>query len=290
MTKKGTEIAEKKTTAVATNMDYGSDAGAGFEDVKGSDLSIPFIGILQSNSPQVEACEDGSILSGMLINTVTGEITDGKKGFMFLPVHKEEAFVEWVPRIKGGGFVELHDPNGDTVQAIIKNNGGSRIPPKGEDGKRIPFRIGDNELIETFYVYGLVLNEEGDQTAGFAVIRFTSTKIKPYRDWSTSIFMLKGKPPMFANRAHIKTIKKTNDAGTFGNFDISPLKDTWQASLIHPVNEKALLEEGKNFQEMVVNGLARANFESQQPEGGESVSDKTTGGAPDTGSDENIPF
>lgn len=273
------DVVKKEESLPAQVQGYGEDAGAGFEGTSGKDLSVPFIGLLQSNSPQVEA-SDGSIRAGMMINTVTGEIIKGDVGFGFIPVHKEEAFVEWIPRLKGGGFVALHDSHGEVVKEILAKNGGSRIPPKGEDGKRIAFKLGTNELVETFYVYGLLTNIEGTEVNGFAVISFTSTKIKPYRDWLTSMYLLKGKPPMFANRALFKTKKQVNDNQTFYNFDIKPLKETWADSLIPP--NDPLLAQARDFREMVITGLARADFASQQ--------NAASGGDGDAGDGENAPF
>ena len=259
-----TDVAEVKNTAVATGgFNYGEDAGGGFETTKGSDLSIPFINLLQSNSPDVQKCQDGTIILGMMKNSVTGEYTK-RTGFNFLPVHKEEAFVEWIPRLKGGGFVKLHDPASPEVEKALADNGG-RIPKKGADGKKIPIKIGENELVETYYVYGLLLDETGEQVNGFAVIPFTSTKIKPYRDWITAMYMIRGRPPMFAIRARISAEVQTNEAGTFANYKISPFKDgNWVSSLIDPASN--LFAEGKSFREMVINGMARADFNSQRNE------------------------
>lgn len=253
-----------KRTGVTVAYNYGEMSGTGFEDTKGSDLSIPFINLLQSNSPEVEEEIAAGAKAGDMFNTVTGELIKGDKGFVFQPIHKEEAWVEWIPRSKGGGFVTTHDPAGKIVQGIIEAHGGSRIPPKGSDGKRIPFKCDGNEIIETYYVYGLLLNDEGTEVESFAILSFSSTKIKAYRDWLTSMYLIKGKPPMFANRARIKSVKQKNELGTFANFAISPLKETWAKSLIDPVNEKALLEEAMSFREMVLNGVARADFSHQQ--------------------------
>lgn len=262
----GTEVAASQTTAVAEagDFDYGDDSGAGFETTKGSDLSIPFLNVLQSNSPDVQKCQDGSIILGMIKNSVTGEYIK-RSGFNFLPVHKEEAFVEWVPRIKGGGFVKLHAPDSEEVAKALEANGG-RMPKKGADGKKIPVMIGANELVETYYVYGLLIDEAGENTNGFAVIAFTSTKIKPYRDWLTSMFMIKGRPPMYAIRAHISTEVQTNESGTFANIKIGPQSEgNWVKSLVG--RSSPLYAEGKAFQEMVINGLARADFSKQDNSG-----------------------
>lgn len=258
------DVAKADKSSVPAGMhDYGDHAGEGFEGTKGTDLSIPFINLLQSNSPEVEDQTIEGAKAGMMLNTVTGELIP-EAGFVFLPVHKEEAWVEWVPRTRGGGFVQLHDPNGEVVQEAIKANGGSRIPPKGSDGKRVSFKVGENELIETYYMYGLILNDEGTEADSFAVLSFSSTKIKPYRDWLTSMYLLKGKPPIFANRARIKSTKQKNESGTYHNFLISPLRETWVKSLIDPKSEADLLAEAGNFRKMVLSGVARADFNQQQ--------------------------
>lgn len=278
----GKEVAKQETGGAVAAYNYGDHAGVGFEGTKGSDLSIPFINLLQSNSPEVEEELVPGAKTGDMLNTVTGELIKGDSGFVFLPVHKEEAWVEWVPRVKGGGFVGMHDPNGELVTDLIKANGGSRIPPKGTDGKRISFKHGDNEVIETYYVYGLLLNQEGTEVESFAVISFSSTKIKPYRDWLTSMYLIKGKPPMFANRARFKSVKQKNESGTYANFAIGPLKETWAKSLIDPAGEKALLDEAISFREMVLNGVARADFNHQQ--------NAATGGDGGGGEGEKAPF
>lgn len=269
----GKDVVKKEEAGLPAAALYGEMSGEGFEDVRGTDLSIPFINLLQSNSPQVEEELIPGAKTGDMLNTVTGELIKGDAGFVFLPVHKEEAWVEWIPRTKGGGFVGMHDPQGELVQDLIKANGGTRIPPKGSDGKRIAFKHGDNEVIETYYVYGLILNQEGTEAQSFAVISFSSTKIKPYRDWLTSMYLIKGKPPMFANRARFKSVKQKNESGTYANFAISPLKETWAKSLIHPQEEEALLKEAMDFREMVLSGVARADFSQQDSApatGGES--------------------
>lgn len=249
----------KTAVAVAGAYDWGADAGGGFEGTKSSDLSIPFLGILQSNSPQVENDDPSGARPGMLYNTVTKQLYDGETGLVVLPAHKEVAYVEWVPRNKGGGFVGLHDPNSLVVKKAIEANGGKAF------GK---LQIGDNELIETHYIYALVLSEDGKSPEGFCVISFTSTKIKPYKDWTTAMYTLKGRPPMWANRARLKTIKQKNEHGTYYNFRIDPLADSWAGSLVNPAVEGHLLTDAKEFREMVTSGLARAAFETERDAAG----------------------
>jgi hypothetical protein len=247
--------------AVAGAYDYGADAGVGFEGTTAKDLSIPFIGILQSNSPQVE---DGGVAGakpGMLINTVTNDLIDGDKGQAFIPVHYDRAFVEWVPRTKGGGFVGLHDINSELVKSEQK---------KQEDTKtrgKIILATG-NELIETEYCYCLTLDTDFVSPTGFAVLSLTSTKLTPFRKFKTSLFMLKGKPPLFVNRAILKTDKQKNDKGTFYNAKFVPVAADWKTSLIPNTAEfKDLIEEAKSFRAMVLSGMAKAAFETQNVAG-----------------------
>lgn len=282
---KSTEVATAKTTAVAASgaFDYGEMAGSGFEDVTKDDLSIPFLNILQSNSPEVEEELIEGAKSGMFLNTVTKELMSGEKGFVFQPVEMTEAWVEWKPRNSGGGFVGMHDPNSELIKQVIADNGGSRIPPLGPDKKRVPFKNGENELVETYYVYGLILNEDGSEVESFAVLSFSSTKIKPFRDWKTAMYLIKGKPPIFANRARISTTRQKNDSGTYHNFKVAPMNDTWAASLIDPVAEKHLIEEGLAFKKMVAEGDASADFNHQD------TKETGGGGSADT-SGEDAPF
>jgi hypothetical protein len=250
------EVAEVKNTAVGAvgDYNYGEDAGVGFEGTTANDLSIPFIGILQSNSPQIDG--DNPVEGakpGMLINTVTGELISGDTGQTFIPVHYDRAFVEWTPRDKGGGFVGLHDPNSELVKTMVEKH-------KGQKGKII--LSNGNELIETEYCYCLLLEPDAKTVAGFAVLSLTSTKLTPFRKFKTSLFMLKGKPPLFVNRATLKTAKQKNDKGTFYNANFVPAVGAdWKSSLIpNNADHKELIEEAKSFREMVLNGVAKADF------------------------------
>ena len=102
---------------------YGDDTGAGFENATPGDLSLPFIAILQANSPQVGEQNPEGAAAGLMLNTITQELM---KEIIVVSVHRETSFVQWVPREKGGGFVAVHAPNSPTVQAAIQQNRGSR--------------------------------------------------------------------------------------------------------------------------------------------------------------------
>lgn len=259
-------LAEKKSTAVGPVIDYGDYAGKGFEGQTRADISIPFVTVLQALSPQVESMEGAK--AGMLFNTVTEELTDGKDGVLFVPAVTQHVFVEWVPRTKGGGFVAIHQINSDVVKAAQEGT--------KERGK-LSTEAG-NDLIETFYVYGVLCDDVAP--LGMAVIAFTSTKIKVYRKFNTKVRSHlvatasggRVNPPLFANLSRLGSFKDSNEKGDFYNFAVTPaVGNDLKASLL-AVDDPRFLA-AIDCKKMVESGLAKAAFESQNGEstGGEDI-------------------
>ena len=275
MSKEKNEVATQAPTGVPALYDYGANAGKGFSKTTQADFAMPFIAILQSNSPQIadESERIAGAVPGMLHNTVTNRVTDGKKGIVFVPCHTEHVFTEWVPRNKGGGFSGRHELGSEVIAEAV--NSGRR----SEKGNR-PLLKNGNELVETFYVYGLILDDVGAvDFSEMVVLAFTSTKIKKYKKMMTTIRTCKplANAPLFAHRLRVRTVQESNAQGTFYNFDISPAiegDDPTVASAISPVlgeQPHPLLVAGAKLEEQIVGGLARPNYESQKGEGGGSA-------------------
>jgi hypothetical protein len=284
----GQDVAVQAPAGVPMVHDYGDDAGAGFEGVTSDDLSIPFLMVLQSNSPQVEDQDPKGAASGMLFNSVTRSLIaarydDNEAGMVFVPVYKQNSFVEWVP--DRGGFVAVHSPDEPEVKAAIAAIGGQVSGP-------IPF--GDNELVQTVYVYGLTLDAEGKESQGFGVLPFTSTKLKPRRDWWTAMLTIKGgkQIPLFAHRVRIRTVKQENDKGKFYNLRIEPLSGAWGQgnSLIDPKTESQLLTDAKDFLGLVESGAATAAYETLDGNQDGSGGGTAPAGGTQTADGEEIPF
>ena len=97
----------KKTNDVATDVidiaDLATASGAGLETVRGSDLAIPFLQILQQLSPVVNEGKSDYIEGakpGMVINSVTNQLYDTKKNpIRFIPCSFTKLFVEWLSLI-----------------------------------------------------------------------------------------------------------------------------------------------------------------------------------------------
>lgn len=256
----GTEVAEAQNTALAAAADYESYAGAGFENQTSDDYAIPFIQILQALSPQLQDNDD--LRQGMIVNTVTGESFDGKKGVAFVPATTQHVYVEWKP--ERGGFVAQHQPNSELVRHCIAHQEfGTYTTPEG------------NDLIETFYVYGVVLPPDG--SASEAVVAFSSTKIKKYKGWMTKaktiqIQLPDGRrfpAPLFAHRYRLKTVSEKNAKGPYFNWDLIQFDGANAMEARLPPSDP-IFQMAVNVKEMIEQGTARAAVETQNPGGDEA--------------------
>lgn len=265
------EVAVNETTAVAEYAGYAEFAGAGFENQSQDDYSVPFITILQALSPQLE--EDDSLRQGMIINTVTGDAVDGKKGIAFIPATTQHVFVEFKKREAGGGFVGVHATNSATVidAKNASNTYGKYETPAG------------NELIETFYVYGVLVGDDGSATQ--AVIGFTSAKIKKYKSWMTKaktvqITLPDGRripAPLFAHRYRLTSVSEKNSKGTFYNWDVKFDGENAAAARLLPSDD--LFQFADNVRKLVETGDAKINPEGEKTVSGNQQDD-----------DDDIPF
>lgn len=271
---KTTDVAVKEqNTAMAEYGAYADYAGAGFENQTSDDYSIPFLQILQALSPQLQ--ENDSLRQGMILNTVTGEVWDGKKGIAFVPATTQHVYVEWKPRDAGGGFVGIHEVNSDLVnhaKAASSEYGKYNTP----DG---------NELIETFYVYGIALDDDGN--ASEAVLAFSSTKIKKYKGWMTKAKTIQiplpdGRripAPLFAHRYRLKTVSEKNNKGQFFNWDAIAF-DGANAQEARLLPDDPLFQSAVNIKSMIEQGKARAAYESQAPGSADEEAQGAGGGKP----------
>lgn len=253
----GKQVSKNKEQVPAAVSDYGTYAGGGYENTNQDDFARPVVVLLQALSPQVSGTDpiDGA-RAGSLLNSATDELYP-EEGFIFVPCAREHVFTEWIPKNEdgtGGGFVGRHEPASEVVAAAIKQYGRFGKPklPNG------------NELVETFYLYGMVLENASDTEAiDIVVIPFTSTKIKKYKAWMTKSRTVKGRPPMFAHRVQVSTVGERKGNHNFFNYKLEPaLGKSIKESLIPPELDGAphpLLIEGDNISRMVSEGKMSIN-------------------------------
>lgn len=257
--------------------DYGEDAGRGYENQSKADTSIPFINLQQGLSPLVK---DGKARPGDFVNTVTGQIWPRETGLKFVAGTTKRMFGKWIPRKQGGGFrghLQVDDP---IVMKALKDAsklGKLRITEKGDDGKDI-----DIDLVETFYVYGSLLNEI-DEADSMCVIPFSSTKIKPYRGWNSRLLTFNqqhgGKIPLYGNVTRMTSVETKNNQG---DFFIPVLQSAdprgLQFSLIGP--DHSAFQMAKACAQLVNSGDANINYEKAREDESEDDSQPKSSDSP----------
>ncbi len=277
------EMTKRAAEGAVVAPSYADDAGAGFEDVGRDELLIPFLRVLQSNSPQCDETSgayQADARPGMLINTATSELFDGKLGVLFLPVYRDHTFVEFVPRDAGGGFVGIWSADDPRLPALRA--------AQGQFG-RLVLESG-NELTETFSLYGLTarLTPGGDAIDPDAevaqcVIGFSSTQIKAYKLVTTRLAGLIGSPkpkyPIFAHAWRVRSVPQKNKKGSFYGWTLGLLGGTPATALLKP-NDPLYLH-ARDFHRLLKEGAARADYAAGAPDAGN--------GDP-ADADEQIPF
>lgn len=173
-----------------------------------SEVSLPFLGILQKGSPQVNKRDPKYLAgaeAGCLFNTLSSQIYCGDEGNIIrvVPIDHIVRFVEWVPREKGGGMVASHERKNPAARS---DGVGRLVLPNG------------NYLNETYYQ--LVLDLE---TMSPIVMPFTSTNITVFRRWKGigGMHRLNGRPtPAFFRMWQVGSEYRQNDKGDWFVYDI----------------------------------------------------------------------
>lgn len=202
--------------AIQSSLQFSEDAGGGFEEADASAYAIPFISILQSNSPQVKKSEPAYIKGaeeGDFYNNVSGEVL--KAPLVVVPCLYQRVFNEWKQRTSGGGFAGAHRPSEALSFNTSKNDKGQDVLANG------------NILRDTRNHFCLVRYPDGKLRP--AVLSFASTQLKKSRKWMTLMEQLKGENPetkamftlpMFAAEYSCEPVAESNDQGSWMGWEI----------------------------------------------------------------------
>ena len=249
---------EQKALVAATDLDMlEADAGVGQETLTSHDLSIPYIYILQSNSPQINK-RHGKYVEGaeigMFFNNVTQEIWDGEKGIYVILCAYQKRFTEWVPRDKGGGLVMDHGSDDSILKNTSKNEKKKDVLSNG------------NEIVASGTHYIILYDPETGKT-GKAVISLSSTQLKKSRTWNSlwTGIQLKNKegrfftPPCFYNIWKITTVPESNDQGNWMGFKI----ESWKP-VIEVEGGRDIYMLAREFHDQISKGLVQAAAPADQ--------------------------
>ena len=280
-------VAKKEAKQDVAIYDYGEDAGGGFDTMERGDFAIPFLYLLQSNSPIVER---GEATAGAIMNTVDNTLYPSirakeEPGIFFVPCYSEHLVVEWRPQDEGGGLVAQHATD-SAVVLEAKQRAKKFNELKSPDG---------NDLVDTYYCYGVNIKDPEDwSNCEQTIIAWNSTKIKPYRQWMTRMKTMRvptpggGRitPPMWAHLWRITTVMQTKNNKNFYNFEINFAGDNAADSRIPPSDPLFIV--AKDLNALAKEGQVKADTTNLTRDAGGSEPDDDVGGEVIDG--EKIPF
>jgi hypothetical protein len=274
-----TEIQTQGTQAMA--IDYGEDAvdvgqvAPGYENHTNEDTAIPFIYLLQSNSPVVAEGKVPGAAAGNWYNSVTGDLFKNPDGLLFVAAATRHEFLRYTPREKGGGFKGRYAI--DSAEVAKAKAESKKFGEYFFDGDP----EGD-ELSETFTVFGAVCTPEG--ALGMAVVPFKGTGIKCYKNWMTQVraqtVIINGQkkvPPLYCHFARLTTEFKKNNEGTFWVPKYEPALGTVTKSMLAPTDER--FQMAKAVKMLLDMGTAKVDYSQAQGGGREDNDSATPNGA-----------
>lgn len=273
---KKTEVAlseeNKSLSMVPDFMDEG-DFGGGFEGADNSAYAIPFLQILQKMSPVVDK-DDAKYIegaqAGMLFNSVTQQLFDGKEGTTIIPCSYKRSFIQWGGREgaeKGfkGEFTPEQIEEMTAKGEIVASEGKLFKPEKdGSFHEKKSDRYEDTRL-------HFVLVDDGSGNFTQAMLSLSASQIKASKMLMTALQQKKidtprgrATPPTFANLVKVTTVGMKNDQGTWSGL---------RMDLDGLVTDKLLYEDAKAFYKAVVSGAVNVDHsKSEQSE--QAASDK----------------
>lgn len=269
MTKKDkTAVAKKEAAGVpALPFDYGEHAGKGTKELTQTERGLPFLKILQAQSPEVigpEGKVDGAA-AGMFFNTGTGELIQG--AVRVLPAIRMHVIQNWRPRGEGGGLAsQVFMTPGDDYPQHYKD---AKARCEAEGRNFGDFWMGEpkksEKVSECFQLFCIVLDGDNNPI-GMAVVPFSSTAITPYKkQYTRRIGSLRGAPPIYAFPIDLTTTQQSNDEGTWFNYVITfPVENNPVKSALDPNSDA--FKAAAELHTLVSSGIVTADI-AQDPGG-----------------------
>lgn len=176
--------------------------------VERDNRAIPIMRILQANSPEIKAVDDGGIpgaVEGSFLNVTTKEVFEGRKhGLFIIPVRKNHMVIEYAkrdPNGGGGGFLNAYEPENPIVRKALERRRAElgtdsstpifgKIPNGIVEDADSPHKGKERELVDTWYIDGIFVipNEDGSFPGHFgmsfrASLAFQSSFIPVFNSW-----------------------------------------------------------------------------------------------------------
>jgi len=234
-------------TSLVLGSSFEEDAQSGFDNMNQEDFALPFLRLLTNTSPEVGEV-DGA-LPGMIYNSVTGELYDGKKGILVIPTAYVRQYIEWAPRGSGSGApINIYPSTSDILSKTHR-----------EAGENRDYLDSGNYIENTANHYVMVLDANGAPTPALIVMK--STQLKKSRKWNSMMMSVKlnGKnglytPPMYSQVYRLSTVGESNDKGKwFG----------WEVERVGSVEDSNVYQTAKLFAQSISSGDVKVKHQDE---------------------------
>ena len=290
MAEKKTDVAKAKEAQLPAEFmeELAGDGQQYQESMSKDDMSIPFLQILQSLSPQCTKGEPEFIKGSEpsdLLDTVTQKLIKTRDdddnavmGARILPIHYKRSFIEWVPRNQGGGIVNEWSVEEGLSIITQRNESNQDIIQQGS-----PLGTPGNQLNDTHTHFVFLIKEDG--TYEPMILTMASTQIKPSKDLnnmvSKHVLPNGGKAARFFGIYGVTTQRKSNDQGSWYIWKFEKVSDVLTENLMD------MYRDAKTFVEGVMAGENKADYSKMDGEANPSTGDAPTGDKKD---DDEVPF
>ena len=249
MTKAQQAVAAKAETsnALVLSSNFEQDAAAGFANMSQEDFALPFLRLLTNTSPEVGEV-DGA-MPGMIYNSVTGQLFDGKKGIIVVPAAYTRQYIEWAPRGSGSGApIAIHPATSDILSKTHR-----------EPGDNKDYLDNGNYIENTANHYVMVVDESGVPSPAMIVMK--STQLKKSRKWNSMMMSVKLQgsnglytPPMYSQLYRLTSVSESNDKGKwFG----------WEVERVGSVEDANVYQAAKAFAMSVNSGEVKVKHQDE---------------------------
>jgi len=209
----------------------------GFEGATSGSYAMPFLRILQKGSPEVDKDETAHIRGakpGMILHTVRKEVF---KAINIVPLKYRDTYIEWVPRTKGGGFVQEYDALDPLTKEILgscSKEDNANILPNGNE-----FKLHSN-------YYCALETSQGEYEP--IMLSMSASQLKTSRVWLSTLramtLEIAGKEVPARNiRSYqwlFTTEKLSNDKGTWFGWTYERLEDTRLLEQLGPIQRNVV--------------------------------------------------
>lgn len=286
-----TEVAQAKAAQLPAELmdELAADGAQHRETMSKDDMSIPFLTILQSLSPQCTRGEAEYIKGAEpsdLFDTVTQSLFKTRDdddnavpaSIRIMPIHYKRSFIEWIPRNKGGGMVKEYSVEDGLSINTARNDMNQDIIQQGS-----PLGTPGNQLVDTHTHFVFVIHPDG--TFEPMILALSSTQLKPSKDLNNMVTkhrLPNGAPATrFFGVYSVTTQFRSNEKGSWYIWKFEKVDDVVSNPDLMPIYRQA-----KSFLEGIQAGEHKADYSKMEGE----ANPNTGGAAGGDEKDEEIPF